>query len=168
MIQPYQNHHPQFGRNVRVHETATVIGQVILGDDVSVWPSSVLRADLAAIQVGARTNIQDGSVFHTDSSRPVVIGEDCVVGHLACVHACTVGNRCLIGIHSIILTGAEIGDECVIGAGALIPEGRKIPARSLVVGIPGKAIRKVTDEEIKMILRGVEEYLRMSEQLSRV
>jgi carbonic anhydrase/acetyltransferase-like protein (isoleucine patch superfamily) len=165
MIQPYQDHKPQFGKNVRIHDAAIVIGRVTLGDDVSLWPGAVLRGDMDYIQIGNRTNIQDGSVFHTDTGFPVVMGDDCVVGHQACVHACKVGNRCLIGIGSIILTGAEIGDECVIGAGAVVPAGKKIRARSLVLGIPGKIIRSVTDEDVKMILSGVKEYLHLREQL---
>ena len=165
MIQPYKDHKPKIGKNVHIHDNATVIGQVTLGDDVSIWPSAVLRADMAAIQVGNRTNIQDGSVFHTDTGYPAVIGEDCVVGHQACVHACTVGNRCLIGIQSTILTGAEIGDECIIGAGAVVLEGKKIPPRSLVLGVPGKVVRQVTDEDVQGILHGVQEYLQLREQL---
>jgi carbonic anhydrase/acetyltransferase-like protein (isoleucine patch superfamily) len=168
MIQAYQNQHPQFGKNVRMHDSSAVIGGVSLGDGANLWPFSCLRADLAPIRVGERTNIQDGCVIHTETDHPARVGEDCVVGHLSCIHACTVGNRCLIGIHSTILTGAEIGDECVIGAGALIPEGKKIPPRSLVVGIPGKVVRQVTDEEVKLILKGVEEYLHLAEQLPRV
>src|SRR6185369_1676677 len=165
MIQPYEGQKPTFGKNVRIHEQATVIGQVELGDDVSIWPSAVLRGDMASIKVGKRTNIQDGSVFHTDSGYPAVIGEDCVVGHQACVHACTVGNRCLIGIQSTILTGAEIGDECIIGAGAVVLEGKKIPPRSLVLGVPGKVVRQITDEDVKSILAGVHEYLHLREQI---
>lgn len=168
MIQPYQGQSPQFGKNVRVHDAAVVIGKVILGDDVSLWPGAVLRGDMDFIQVGARTNIQDGSVFHTDTGYPAIIGEDCVVGHQACVHACKVGNRCLIGIGSIILTGAEIGDECIIAAGALVPAGKKIPPRSLVMGMPGKVVRQVTDEDVKGILSGVREYLHLREQLPKV
>ena len=168
MIQPYRNHRLQTGKNVRIHDTAVVIGEVALGDDVSLWPSAVLRGDMAAILVGNRTNIQDGSVFHTDTGYPSVIGEDCVVGHQACVHACTVGNRCLIGIRSVILTGAKIGDECVIGAGAVVTEGKVIPPRSLVLGIPGKVVRPITDEEVRGILHGVEEYLHLREQLPQV
>jgi carbonic anhydrase/acetyltransferase-like protein (isoleucine patch superfamily) len=168
VIQPYQNHRPLFGKNVRIHELATVIGQVSLGDDVSLWPASVLRGDMAAIRVGHRTNIQDGSVFHTDTGYPCVVGEDCVVGHQACVHACTVGDRCLIGIQSVILTGAEVGDECIIGSGAVVLEGRKIPPRSLVLGVPGKVVRQVTDEDVKMVLAGVQEYLHLREQLPSV
>ncbi|HUO57207.1 MAG TPA: gamma carbonic anhydrase family protein [bacterium] len=168
MIQPYQNHRPRFGKNVHIHDTAVMIGDVTLGDDVSLWPGAVLRGDMAAIRVGTRTNIQDGSVFHTDSDYPAVIGEDCVVGHQACVHACTIGNRCLIGIRAVVLTGAEIGDECVIGAGAVVLEGAKIPPRSLVLGVPGKVARKITDEDVRGILRGVQEYLHLREQLPLV
>ncbi|HJT23440.1 MAG TPA: gamma carbonic anhydrase family protein [bacterium] len=165
MIQSYQNHKPQIGKNVHVHDHAVVIGEVTLGDDVSLWPGAILRGDMAAIRVGNRTNIQDGSVFHTDTHYPAVIGEDCVVGHQACVHACAVGNRCLIGIRSVILTGAQIGDECIIGAGAVVTEGKVIPPRSLVLGVPGKVVRQITDEEVKGILHGVQEYLHLREQL---
>lgn len=168
MIQPYQNHRPQVGKNVRVHDTAVIVGRVALGDDVNLWPGAVLRGDMDAIRVGNRTNIQDGSVFHTDTGYPAVIGEDCVVGHQACVHACTVGNRCLVGIRSVILTGAKIGDECVIGAGAVVTEGKVIPPRSLVLGVPGKVVRPITDEEVKGILHGVREYLHLREQLPLV
>jgi carbonic anhydrase/acetyltransferase-like protein (isoleucine patch superfamily) len=165
MIQPYQNHMPKLGKNVRIHDSAVVIGQVTLGNDVSLWPSAVLRGDMDAIRVGDRTNIQDGSVFHTDTGYPAVIGDDCVVGHKACVHACTVGNRCLIGINSTILTGATVGDECIIGAGAVVLEGAKIPPRSLVLGVPGKVVRPISDEEVKGILHGVSEYLNLRQQL---
>jgi carbonic anhydrase/acetyltransferase-like protein (isoleucine patch superfamily) len=168
MIEPYQNHHPRFGKNVHIHDLAVVIGDVVLGDDVSLWPSAVLRGDMASIRVGNRTNIQDGSVFHTDTDYPAVIGEDCVVGHKACVHACTVGNRCLIGINSTVLTGAVIGYECIIGAGAVVLEGAQIPARSLVLGVPGKVVRKITDKEVESILAGVREYLHLREQLPEI
>lgn len=168
MIQPYQTHQPQIGKNVRIHDRAVVIGQVELGDDVSLWPGAVLRGDMDAIRVGNRTSIQDNSVFHTDTGYPVIIGEDCVVGHQACVHACTVGNRCLIGIQSVILTGAQVGDECIIGAGAVVLENANIPPRSLVLGVPGKVVRQVRDEDVKMILAGVQEYLHLREQLPAV
>jgi carbonic anhydrase/acetyltransferase-like protein (isoleucine patch superfamily) len=168
VIQPYQNHKPQFGKNVRIHDLAVVIGDVVLGDDVGLWPSAILRGDMAAIRVGCRTNIQDGCVFHTDTGYPCVVGEDCVVGHKACVHACTVGNRCLIGINSTVLTGAVIGDECIIGAGAVVLEGANIPARSLVLGVPGKVVRRITDEEVKSILAGVQAYLHLREQLPKI
>ncbi len=168
MIQTYLEHQPRFGKNVHIHDLAAVIGQVELGDEVSVWPSAVLRGDLNLIRIGARTNLQDGCVFHTDRGFPTLLGADCVVGHQACVHACSVGNRCLVGIHSTILTGAQVGDECVIGAGTVVPEGKVIPPRSLVLGLPGKVVRRVTDEDVRKILQGVEEYLQLARQLPGV
>jgi len=138
------------------------MGQVDLGDEVNVWPAAVLRGDCDLIQVGARTNLQDNCVVHNEPGIPAVIGQDCVIGHQACVHGCTVGNRCLVGIHATILTGASIGDECVIGAGALVPEGKIIPPRSLVLGVPGRVVRQITDEEVKKILWAVAEYLEMA------
>jgi carbonic anhydrase/acetyltransferase-like protein (isoleucine patch superfamily) len=165
VLQTYKGLQPRLAATARVHESAVLIGDVFLDEDVSVWPCAVLRAELAPIRVGRRTSIQDGCVLHIDRDGPVVIGEDCVVGHLACVHACTVGSRCLVGIHATILTGAVVGDECVIGAGALVGEGRVIPPRSLVLGVPGRIIRQVTDEEVQRILGGVREYLELMKGL---
>ena len=162
MIQAYREKNPNLGRNVRAHEAATIIGHVELADDVNVWPGAVLRGDCDAVRIGARTNIQDTCVFHNEPGIPAVIGEDCVVGHQACIHGCVIGNRCLIGIHATVLTGATVGDECIIGAGALVPEGKIIPPRSLVVGVPGKVVRRVTDDEVGKILWGVKEYLEMA------
>ena len=148
MLQPYLDKKPQLGEGVRAHETSVVIGDVTLGAGVSLWPHTVLRGDYNSIQVGRGSNIQDGAVVHNDHAHKAIIGEDCVVGHQACVHGSTVGDRCLIGIGSILLNGSVIGDECIIGAGTVVPEGKQIPPRSLVLGIPGKVIRAVTDEEV--------------------
>ncbi|MGH7442395.1 MAG: gamma carbonic anhydrase family protein, partial [bacterium] len=158
MIQPYQDKFPRCDGEARVHSSAVLIGDVILGDQVSVWPQAVLRADYAAIRIGARTNLQDGVVVHNDHGRPALIGADCVVGHRAVVHGCSVGERCLIGIGAILLNGCVIGDESVIGAGALVPEGRVIPPRSLVLGVPGRVVRPVSDEELLRTRQGVDNY----------
>lgn len=148
MLQPYLDKKPQLGQGVRAHETAVVIGDARLGANVSLWPQTVLRGDYNSISVGAGTNIQDGAVVHNDHTYAAVIGADCVVGHRAIVHGSTVGDRCLVGMGAILLNGSVIGDECIIGAGCVVPEGKQIPARSLVLGIPGKVIRAVTDEEV--------------------
>jgi carbonic anhydrase/acetyltransferase-like protein (isoleucine patch superfamily) len=158
MISDYEGKRPRFGAQVRIHESAVVIGDVELGDGVSVWPQAVLRGDYNFIKVGKGSNLQDGVVLHNDHGHPCVIGEDCVIGHLACVHGCEVGDRCLIGIHAIVLNGAVIGAESIIGAGALVPEGKVIPPRSLVLGSPGKVVRQVTDEELKRTLNGAANY----------
>lgn len=128
-----------------VAENAVVVGRVTLGPGVSVWYGAVLRGDLASIAVGEYTNIQDGCVLHCDPGKDLVIGRHVTVGHLAMIHARTVGDRCLIGIHSVLLSGAEIGEGSLIAACALVRENQVIPPRSIVVGVPGKVIGQ-TDE----------------------
>jgi carbonic anhydrase/acetyltransferase-like protein (isoleucine patch superfamily) len=167
MIQNYEGFQPQIGQRIYMHASSVIIGKVFLDDDVSIWPGAILRADLESIRVGKRTNVQDGCVFHTDRAYETIVGSDCVIGHQACVHACKIGNCCLIGIQAIVLTGSEIGNECIIGAGTLITEETKIPDRSLVVGVPGRIIRKVTDADVQSILKGVNEYLHLRQQLTR-
>ena len=158
MISEYEGKRPQIGANVRAHATAVVIGDVTLGEGVSLWPHAVLRGDYNSIHIGKGSNVQDGAVIHKDHGNPCVVGEDCVIGHQACVHGCSVGDRCLIGIHAIVLNGAVIGAESIIGAGALIPEGKVIPPRSLVLGSPGRIVRQVSDEELQRTLKGAANY----------
>ncbi len=130
-----------------VAPTAVLIGKVILEEDVSVWFGSVLRGDNEPIKVGARSNIQEGCVLHTDPGFPLTIAEGCTIGHMVMLHGCMIGRGSLIGIGSIILNGARIGEECLIGANTLIPEGKEIPPRSMVLGSPGKIVRQLTDED---------------------
>jgi carbonic anhydrase/acetyltransferase-like protein (isoleucine patch superfamily) len=158
MIQTYLGKSPRSTGAARAHATAVLIGDVCLGEGVSIWPQAVLRGDYNSITVGAGTNIQDGAVVHNDHGHPAVIGADCVVGHRAVVHGCRIGDRCLIGIGAIVLNGAVVGDECVIGAGALVPEGATIAPRSLVLGVPGRVVRAVSDEDLGRTLRGAENY----------
>lgn len=141
-----------------VASTASVMGRVTLGEDASVWYGSVLRGDDDLIQVGDRSNIQDNSVIHALPGIPSHIGTDVTIGHGAVIHMKSIGDRCLIGMGAILLGEAEIGDECVIGAGALVRERQVIPPRSLVVGMPARVIRKITDEEVEMILESAREY----------
>ena len=159
MQQPYLDKRPRLLGPVRAHATAVVIGDVSLGAGVSLWPQAVLRGDYNLIQVGERTNIQDGAVVHNDTEHPAIIGADCVIGHRAVVHGAVVGDRYLIGIGAIILNGAVIGDECVIGAGAVVAEGKQIPPRSLVLGLPGKVVKPATPEHLERTLKGVQAYL---------
>ncbi len=126
-----------------VAHNATVIGKVRLRQQASVWFNAVLRGDNELIDIGERSNIQDGCVLHTDMGYPLTIGADCTVGHMAMLHGCTVAAGSLIGIGSTVLNGARIGKGCVIGAHALIPEGKEIPDGSLVVGTPGKIVRSL-------------------------
>ncbi|MEO8667743.1 MAG: gamma carbonic anhydrase family protein [Bauldia sp.] len=128
--------------------TAQIIGRVTLGKDVGVWFGAVLRGDNEAIAIGAGTNIQEMVMMHTDPGFRLTVGDGCTIGHRAILHGCTLGNNVLVGMGAIVLNGAKVGDNCLIGAGALVPEGREIPAGSLVIGMPGKAVRALGPEEI--------------------
>jgi len=121
-----------------VHPDATVIGRVELGPEASVWPQAVLRGDYGAIRVGARTSVQDGTVLHTTEEWPTVIGDDCVVGHLAHLEGCTIGNRCLIGSNSVVLNRVVIEDGALVAAGALVAEGTLVPADHRALGVPAR------------------------------
>lgn len=126
---------------------ATVIGDVTLGEQASVWYNAVLRGDINRITIGARSNVQDGSVLHLSAEHGCHIGEDVTVGHMAMLHACTIGNEVLIGMGAIILDGVEIGDRCIIGAGSLVTQNKKIPPGSMVMGSPAKVVRGLSPEE---------------------
>ncbi len=132
-----------------VAPNATVLGRVRLEVDSSIWFGTVVRGDNELITVGARSNVQDGCVLHTDPGFPLTIGSDCTIGHKVMLHGCTIGRGSLIGIGSIILNGTKIGEECVIGANTLIAEGKDIPPRSMVMGSPGKVVRQLTADEVK-------------------
>jgi carbonic anhydrase/acetyltransferase-like protein (isoleucine patch superfamily) len=131
--------------------TASVMGNVVLKQNASVWWGAVLRGDNDPITIGENSNIQDGSVLHTDAGVPLAIGANVTVGHMVMLHGCTIGDGSLIGIGSIILNGARIGKNCLIGAGALITEGKEIPDNSMVVGAPGKIIREVSEHQAMIL-----------------
>ncbi|MGB3718220.1 MAG: gamma carbonic anhydrase family protein [Proteobacteria bacterium] len=141
-----------------VAENATVIGNVHIGEDVSIWFNTVIRGDNEPIEIGNGSNIQDGCVLHTDPGFPMIIGPDCTIGHMVMLHGCKIGRGSLIGIGSIILNGAVIGEECLIGANTLIPEGKEIPPRSVVMGSPGKIVRQVTDADLARLQAGAAHY----------
>lgn len=126
---------------------ARVSGNVVLDEDASVWFNAVIRGEYEPIEIGARTNIQDGAVLHADPGKPLTLGAEVTVGHQAMLHGCTIGEGTLVGIQAVVLNGAVIGRECLIGACTLIPEGKVIPDRSLVMGTPGKVVRMLTDAE---------------------
>jgi carbonic anhydrase/acetyltransferase-like protein (isoleucine patch superfamily) len=130
-----------------VAASAAVIGKVRLGVDCSVWFGAVLRGDYEWITLGARTNVQENCVLHTDPGFSLTIGDECTLGHGAVVHGCTLGNGVLIGMGAVVLNGAHIGDECLVGAGALITEAKQFPPRSLIVGSPARVVRVLSDDE---------------------
>ena len=147
--------------------SATLIGDVVLGEDVGIWFGAVLRGDNERITIGARSNIQEGVTMHTDAGFPCTIGEDCTVGHNAILHSCTVGDRTLIGMGAIVLNGAKIGANSLVGAGALVTEGKTFPDRSLIVGSPARAIRTLDDAEIERIAGGADIYVRRFKQFAK-
>ena len=143
------NLHPKLGVGVFVAPNAAVIGDVDIGESSSVWFGAVIRGDVFPIRIGARTNVQDNAVVHvTGGKASTMIGSDVTIGHSAIVHGCAIGDRCLIGMGSIVLDGAIIEDECLVAAGALVPPGARISARSLVMGRPAKVVRSLSDADI--------------------
>ncbi|MCX5496933.1 gamma carbonic anhydrase family protein [Kaistia dalseonensis] len=138
---------------------AHVIGKVTLGDEVGVWFGAVLRGDNERITIGARTNIQEHAMLHTDMGFLLTLGEGCTIGHRAILHGCTIGANSLVGMGAIVLNGAKIGANCLVGAGALVPEGRDIPDGSLVVGMPGKAIRTLEPAQIERLRQSALNYV---------
>lgn len=158
--------------NYWVAENATVLGRVILKENASVWFNAVLRGDNDPIEIGENSNIQDGSVLHTDHGVPLTIGKNVTVGHMVMLHGCTIGDGTLIGIGSTILNRAKIGKNCIIGAHSLIPEGKEIPDNSLVMGAPGKVVRELDDGAAQMIAASakvyVENWKRFKSGLTRI
>ena len=138
---------PTIGKNVYIARGAVVLGDVTLGDHSSVWYNAVLRGDINRIIVGHHSNIQDNAVLHLADDFPCIVGNYVTIGHSAIVHACTVGDECLIGMGAVILDGAEIGEQSLVGAKALVKQGMKVPPGSLVLGSPAKIVKQLTDEE---------------------
>jgi carbonic anhydrase/acetyltransferase-like protein (isoleucine patch superfamily) len=138
---------------------ASVIGDVALGEDCSVWFGAVLRGDTERIAIGARSNVQEGSTLHTDVGFPLAIGEDCTIGHNAILHGCTIGDGSLIGMGAVVLNGARIGRGCLVGAGALVTEGKSFPDHSLIVGAPAQAKRTLDDAAVAGLLRSAAHYV---------
>ncbi len=138
---------PVLGKGVYIARGAVVMGDVTLGDGASVWYNAVLRGDINRIVIGDHSNIQDNSVIHLADDFPCIVGRYVTVGHSAIVHACRIGDECLIGMGAVVLDGAEVGAQCLIGARALVTQNVKIPDGSLVLGSPAKIVRALTDEE---------------------
>lgn len=161
-LHSYQGHSPLLEDCAFVAESAELIGRVRLAAEVSVWHGCVLRADLAPIEVGAGTNIQDQSVIHVDRELPTIIGRDVTIGHRAILHACSIGDGSLIGMGAIILDGARIGSGCLIAAGALVPPRKKIPDGSMVMGVPGSVVRKHSDDEIAALIKHARAYVELA------
>ena len=150
---------PTVAESAWVADSAQVIGNVTLGEDVGIWFGVVARGDTAAICIGARTNIQDLSVLHADVGQPLTIGSGVTVGHKAMLHGCSVGDDSLIGIGAVVLNGAKIGKGCLVGAGALVTEGKEFPDGSMILGSPAKVVRSLTPEQLQGLCLSADHYV---------
>lgn len=164
MIRDYQEHHPQIAEDTFIAESAQVIGRVHVDARASIWYGAVIRGDDNMISIGAYSNIQDNCVLHITTTETCIVGTHVTVGHSAILHGCTIGNEVLVGMGSIILNGAVIEDQVIIGAGTLIPPGKRVPARSLVVGSPAKVVRDLTEEEIRSLKQSAEHYALLADK----
>ncbi len=158
---PHLLRQPVIHPSAFIASNATLLGDVTIGEDASVWYNTVLRGDINRIVVGKGSNVQDGSVLHLSAEHGCLIGDYVTVGHMAMLHACTIGNECLIGMGAIILDGAEIGERSIIGAGALVTQGKQIPPGSMVLGSPAKVVRALTGEEQSGLREWAERYVRI-------
>ncbi len=167
---PLLTHHgvaPTVGASVFIAEGAMVIGDVRLEDAASVWFNAVLRGDINRIDIGARTNVQDGTVVHVTHELPVIVGCDVTVGHLAMIHGCKIHDRCLIGMNAVVLDGAEVGPDAVVAAGAVVRERFKVPAGVLVAGVPARSVRDLTADERAALVRSAEHYVEYAASFAR-
>lgn len=171
LVNQFLQKQPSFGSNTFIHSSAVLIGDVTLGDDVSVWPLTVIRGDMHAIRIGQRSNIQDGSVLHiTHASTfnpdgyPLTIGREVTVGHKVTLHGCTIGDNCLIGMGSIVMDGAIIEDRVIVGAGSLVPPGKLLESGFLYVGSPVKKARPINEKENDFLSYSAENYVKLKDQ----
>ncbi len=158
MIKDLKERKAKIHSSAFVAESADVIGDVVIGKNSSIWYGAVVRGDIENIEIGEYTNVQDNAVVHTETNIPTKIGDYCVIGHNAIIHGCTIGNNTLIGMGAIVLNRAVIGNNCIIGAGTIVTEGKTIPDNSMVIGIPGKIVRNVTEDEIISIKKNALRY----------
>ncbi|KHN54326.1 hypothetical protein OI70_16345 [Dickeya fangzhongdai] len=170
-LRPFKGTLPVIGKNVMVDPSSVVIGEVTLSDDVSIWPLVVIRGDVNFIRIGSRTNIQDGSVLHVThrseknaNGNPLIIGEDVTVGHKAMLHGCTIGNRVLVGMGSILLDGVTVEDDVIIGAGSLVSPGKTLEKGYLYIGSPAKKVRPLTEQELEGLLYSSNNYVRWKDE----
>ena len=158
MIYDFEGYTPKVDPNSWTASNAVIIGKVELKKDSNIWFNVTLRGDVEPITVGEGSNVQDGSVLHTDPGYPIKVGKDVTIGHMVMLHGCTIGDNSLIGIGAVILNNAKIGKNCIIGAKALITENKEIPDNSLVIGSPGKVVREVSEEEKKAVFENTKHY----------
>ena len=170
-VRSFKGMQPSMGQRVFVDDRAVVIGDVVLGDDVSVWPNTVIRGDMHSIKIGARCSIQDGSILHITHASdynpggyPLTLGEDVTVGHMAMLHGCTIGNQVLIGMQAMVMDGVVIEDQVVLGAGSLVPPGKTLKSGHLYVGRPAKAVRELNEKELSYFKYTAANYVKLKNE----
>lgn len=161
MLIEVRGNKPKIGKHTFLAQSSDIIGEVTIGDECGIWFGAVIRGDENSIKIGNETNVQDNVVFHVDREHNVEIGDGVTIGHGAIIHGCKIEDECLVGMGAIILNGAKIGKNTMIAAGTLVSQNKDIPEGVLVMGVPGKVIRKLTDEEIKSIRNSRREYIEM-------
>jgi len=161
IMRPFDGQAPTVAPTAFVADTAVLIGDVTVEEGASIWYGVVLRGDIAPIVVHRNANVQDNVVGHVDIDVPLIVGEGATVGHSAVLHGCKIGHHAMVGMHATILTGAIVGDEAVVAAAALVPENRTVPSRSLSMGVPARAVRSLSDEEIQELHRRADDYVRL-------
>lgn len=171
VLRPYKDLRPQIGQRVMIDATSVVIGDVRIADDVGIWPLVVIRGDVNYVEIGARSNIQDGSVLHVTHKSsynpegdPLLIGEDVTVGHKVMLHGCVIGNRVLVGMGSILLDGAIVEDDVMIGAGSLVPQNKRLESGYLYLGSPVKQIRLLTQAELEGLKYSAQNYVKWKDE----
>ncbi|PHS72945.1 MAG: gamma carbonic anhydrase family protein [Cycloclasticus sp.] len=167
-VKSFDSKTPSIAKSAYIHDTAVVIGDVKLSEDVSIWPLAVVRGDIHSIKIGARSNVQDGSVLHVTHASdynpggyPLIIGDDVTVGHNVTLHGCTIGNRCLLGMGAIVMDGAVVNDNVMIGAGSLVPPGKVLESGYLYVGSPVKKARLINEKEVQFLTYSPQNYVRL-------
>jgi len=168
MIKRFNGKKPFIAPDAFVAENATLIGDVTISSGASVWYGAVLRGDINSITIGARSSVQDNVVIHVEEDKPVIVGEDVTIGHTAVLHGCTVEDRCLIGISSVVLDGSVIGEGSIIAASALVPPGKKIKKRVLMAGVPVSKLKNLTDEDYEMLKHHALAYVEYGKQHKKI
>lgn len=169
-IRKFRNKQPTIGEAVYIDESAVIIGDVTLGNDVSIWPTTVLRGDVESITIGEGSNVQDGSVLHTTHERddqagyPLTIGKGVTIGHKAIIHACTIGDYCLIGMGAIVMDGAVVEDQVILGAGSLVPHSKRLESGHLYVGSPARRVRPLNDAEKEFLKYSYQHYIQLKNE----
>lgn len=162
MLYPYENHTPEVHESVFVAPTAVIVGRTKIAEGASIWFHCVVRGDINQISIGQNTNIQDGCLLHVTNRNALIVGERVTVGHGAVLHGCKIENDCLISMAAVVLDGAVVGAGSIVAAGSVVPPGAEIPPNSLVMGVPGKIVRNVSEDDRNKIDRGWQNYLRYS------